>query len=179
MCIRDRMYATWEGGGASVSVCPLKIIVTSGPRIKKILLSGNTSGIPLKTYQEWVFQIVVTNPTGEDLNLTIAYTIPAEFNVSPARTNASAGTYEFWAANQGGGNGNGNGNSQPATKMEWNVTVPAGGSEHMNVTIFTRVNHGNQQEFTSCGDYSLNNGAEIKGYGVVSNEIWVTACGDD
>ncbi|NJF26161.1 hypothetical protein E3E29_11075 [Thermococcus sp. Bubb.Bath] len=174
------MYATWEGGGASISTCPVRLIVRGIPTIKKVLLSGNTTGIPLKTYQEWVFQIVVTNPTNEDLNLTITDTIPAEFNVSLLGTGASAGTYRFWPANAGGchhGCGGGHGTS-PATKMEWNVTVPAGGSEHMNVTIFTRVNGGGQQEFTSCGPHPLNDGAEIKGYGIVSNGLWVSvACG--
>lgn len=175
------MYATWEGGGASISMCPMKFVVVGEPRIEKVLLSGNTTDIPMKTYQEWTFQIVVTNPTGDELDLTVKDTIPAEFNVSLPGTGASAGTYEFRAANQGGGNGNGNGNAHPATKMEWNVTVPAGGSEHMNVTIFTRVNHGNQQEFTSCGNYNLNDGAEIVGYGIVSNslEVSVACSGDD
>ena len=163
------LYATWEGGGASVSTCPLKLIVEEEPRIEKILLSGNTSGIPLKTYQEWVFQVVVTNPGSEDVEITVADTVPAEFTVNLSGTGASAGSYAFWSA--------GNGNSHSATKMEWNVTVPAGGSEHINVTVFTRLNHGNQQEFTSCGDYALNNGARILDYNIVSNGIWVsTAC---
>ncbi len=171
------IYATWEGGGASISACPIKLIVVNGPQIQKILLSGNTSGIPLETYQEWVFQIVVTNPTEEDLELTITDTVPAEFNVSLARTTSSAGTYIFWEANVGGCHNCGGHHSQPATKMEWNVTVAAGGSEHMNVTIFTRTNGGNHQEFTSCGSHPLNEGAEIKGYGIVSNGLWVSvAC---
>ncbi|NJE05794.1 hypothetical protein E3E36_06475 [Thermococcus sp. M36] len=173
------IYATWEGGGASISACPIKLIVVSGPQIQKILLSGNTSDIPMETYQEWVFQIVVTNPTGEALELTIIDTIPAEFNVSLAGTSASAGTYMFWPANMGGSHNCGGHQSQPATKMEWNVTVPAGGSEHMNVTIFTRTNGGNHQEFTSCGPYILNEGAEIKGYGIISNSLWVSvACNE-
>ena len=160
------LYATWEGGGASVSTCPLKLVVKEGPRIEKILLSGNTSGIPLKTYQEWVFQVVVTNPGSEDIEITVADTVPAELTVNLSRTGASAGSYAFWSA--------GNGNSHSATKMEWNVTVPAGGSEHINVTVFTGLNHCNHQEFTSCGDHALNNGARIVGYDIVSNGIWVS-----
>ncbi|MBP1911731.1 hypothetical protein [Thermococcus stetteri] len=172
------VYATWEGGGAVIESCPIKITVLDDPMIKKVLLSGNTSDIPLKTYQEWTFQIEVSNPTNHDMNLTVRDTIPAEFNVSLSEVSASSGTYSFWASNQG--NGNGNGNSQPATKMKWEVLVPAGGSEHINVTIFTRVNHGNQQEFTSCGTYSLNNGATIDGYPGRSNGIEVSvACSDD
>jgi hypothetical protein len=58
--------------------------------------------------------------------------------------------------------------------MEWNVTIPAGGSAHINVTIFTRINNGGQQEFTSCGEHLLNEGAEIKGYDIRSNGINVT-----
>ncbi|ASJ01216.1 hypothetical protein A3K92_06835 [Thermococcus gorgonarius] len=171
------MGAVWDGGGASISTCPIKIVVVGDPTINKTLLSGNTSDIPMKTFQRWTFRIEVTNPAGEDLDLTIADTIPAEFNVSLAETSASSGSYSFSPANGGG-----HGYSMPATKMEWNVTVPAGGSEHIDVMIFTRVNNGNQQEFTSCGDYPLNNGAEIKGYGIVSNGLNVSvSCegGDD
>uniref|UniRef100_UPI0026211027 hypothetical protein n=1 Tax=Thermococcus sp. TaxID=35749 RepID=UPI0026211027 len=170
------LYATWDGGGASVSTCPLKLIVEEGPKIDKVLLSGNTSGIPLKTYQEWVFQVVVTNPGSEDIEITVTDTIPAEFNVSLSRTGSSAGEYAFQPANWHGV-GSCGGCHGSATKMEWNVTVPAGGSEHINVTIFTRINGGGQQEFTCCGDYPLNNGARIVGYDIVSNSIWVsTAC---
>ena len=168
------MQVTWDGGGASISTCPMKIVVVGDPTIRKTLLSGNTSGIPLKTFQKWTFRIEVTNPTGEDLNLTIADTIPAEFNVSLAETSASAGTYRFWPANVGGCGHCGGHHGAPATKMEWNVTIPAGGSEYMDVTIFTRVNNGNQQEFTSCGCYTLNEGAVIKGYGIVSNGLRVS-----
>ncbi len=173
------VHATWDDGGASLSVCPIKLVVTGPPTmptIEKVLLSGNTSGIPLKSRQEWVFQIIVTNPTLRDVSITVVDAIPAEFNVSPSGTAASAGNYTFWPA---GGHGRHCGCSNgSATKMEWNVTLPAGGSERMNVTIFTRLNHGNQREFTSCGNYSLNDGAVILGYGIVSNGIRVsTACG--
>ncbi len=182
------MYARWIGGDAVIETCPIKLIVEGDPTIEKILLSGNTSGIPLKTYQEWVFQILVTNPTGDDLTLTITDTIPAEFNVSLGRTSASAGTYRFWAANDGNhcgghcgrGGRHGGHDAQPATKMEWNVTVPAGGSVHMNITIFTRLNPGGQQEFTSCGEYNLNEGATIVQYGITSNALMVSVeCCDD
>lgn len=174
------MHARWNGGDAVVETCPIKIVVTGDPTIEKILLHGNTSGIPLKTYQEWVFQILVTNPTDDDLTLTITDTIPAEFNVSLGGTSASAGTYRFWAANDGNqcgghcGGGHGGNDAQPATKMEWNVTVPAGGSVHMNITVFTRLNPGGQQEFTSCGEYNLNEGATIVQYGITSNALVVS-----
>ncbi|WP_193432405.1 hypothetical protein [Thermococcus sp. 5-4] len=184
------MYAHWNGGDAVIETCSIKLIVKGGPTIEKTLLYGNTSGIPLKTYQEWVFQILVTNPTGEDLTLTITDTIPAEFNVSLDRTSASAGTYRFWAANDGNQCGGhcgkkGGHHAQPATKMEWNVTIPAGGSAHMNVTIFTRTKNnchcgGGHVGFTSCGEYNLNEGATIVQYGITSNALVVTVdCCDD
>jgi hypothetical protein len=172
------VYAVWDGGGAVIEGCPIKIAVFDTPRIKKTLLSGNTSGIPLKTYQEWTFQIEVSNPTDHDMNLTVRDTIPAEFNVSLSNVSASSGTYSFWAANHCCCQCHGR--AQPATKMRWKVLVPAGGSEHINVTIFTRVNNGNQQEFTSCGTYTLNEGATIDGYPGRSNGIEVSvACSDD
>ena len=167
------MYAEWDDGDASMTPCPIKLIVTDGPSIEKILLSGNTSGIPMKTYQEWVFQINVSNPTGEEVTVTVRDTIPAEFNVSPGGSDSSTGTYRFWAANTGHG-----GHARPITEMEWNVTIPAGGSEHLNVTIFTRVNHGCQQEFTSCGDYNLNDGATIVEYEITSNPLVVNVACD-
>ncbi|ASJ08437.1 hypothetical protein A3L11_03985 [Thermococcus siculi] len=170
------MYAEWNDGDASITPCPIKLVVKDGPNIEKTLLSGNTTDIPMKTYQEWVFQIKVTNPTDEDITVTVKDTIPAEFNVSLARTAASAGTYEFRAANSG--HNHHGGHAHPATKLEWNVTIPAGGSEHMNVTIFTRVNHGCQQEFTSCGEYNLNDGATLVEYGITSNPLTVSVACD-
>lgn len=167
------MRARWDGGDAVIETCPIKLIVgdpPADPTVEKVLLHGNTSGIPMFTYQEWTFQILVTNPTADDLSLTITDTVPAEFNVSPGRTSASAGTYRFWAAAN-------NGHSHSATKMEWNVTIPAGGSARMNVTIFTRVNNGGKQEFTSCGDYNLNDGATILHYGITSNALTVSVDG--
>ncbi|WP_198300063.1 hypothetical protein [Thermococcus sp. P6] len=159
------MYAHWEDGDAVVETCQIKLVVRGSPTIEKVLLSGNTSGIPMKTYQEWTFQILVTNPTDNELSFTVKDTIPAELNVSSGGTAASAGTYTFSEAGHSG---------RSATKMEWNVTVPAGGSAHVNVTVFTRVNHGGQQEFTSCGSYNLNDGAILVGYGITSNSLVVT-----
>ncbi|WP_179192974.1 DUF11 domain-containing protein [Thermococcus litoralis] len=164
------LYATWEGGDAVVETCPIKVIILSGPKIRKILLSGNTTNIPLKTYQEWVFQIEVNN-SGTPRNLTIKDTIPAEFDVLSVSESAGNATY----APAGGG--------QAATKLEWSVELGAGESTHLNVTIATRLSpSGKFYAFTSCDTYDLNEGAEIVGYGIVSNKLTVEAnigCEDD
>lgn len=165
------LYATWDGGDAVIETCPIKVIILSGPEIRKILLSGNTTNIPLKTYQEWVFQINVTNG-GTPQNLTITDIIPGEFDVNLSKTSASKGTYNFTRHGK-------------SDHLEWNVELGSGESAHMNITIFTRwveTGQGGKWEFTTCGNYSLNEGAEIVGYGIVSNNITVEAnvdCEDD
>ena len=164
------LYATWDGGDAVIKTCSIKVVILSGPKIRKILLSGNTTSIPLKTYQEWVFQIEVNN-SGTPQNLTIKDTIPAEFDV--LNVSASSGNAIYYLA----------GGSYSATKLEWKVFLEAGESAHLNITIATRLSpSGKFYRFTSCGTYNLNEGARIVEYGIVSNNITVEAnvdCEDD
>lgn len=163
-------YARWDGGDAVVETCAIRVIILSGPTIEKILLSGNTTGIPIKTYQEWVFQIIVNN-SGTPQNLTIKDTIPAEFDV--LNVSASSGNATYYLA--GGG--------YSATKLEWKVFLEAGESGHLNVTIATRLSpSGKFYRFTSCGTYNLNEGARIVEYDITSNTLSVVAevdCEDD
>jgi len=58
------------------------------------------------------------------------------------------------------------------------VTIGAGGSAYIDITIYTRKNPAGKQEFTSCGEYPLNEGAEIAGYDIISNSLTVTAICD-
>lgn len=157
-------YARWNGGDAVVETCPLRIIVVGGPTIEKILLEGNTT-VPAHTYEEWKVRILVTND-GLARNLTVKDTIPNEFDVDQGRTSASTGTYEFVT-----GNG--------ATKLTWNVSLEAGESAYLDMLIYTKKNPAGNQEFTSCGEYPLNDGATIKGLDIRSNSIVVEATGCD
>jgi len=158
------LYATWNGGDAVIETCSIKVIILSGPKIRKILLSGNTTNIPLKTYQEWVFQIEVNN-SGTPRNLTIEDVIPGEFDVDLNRTSASKGNYTFTRHGK-------------SDHLEWNVELGPGECAHMNITISTRwvkTGKGGKWEFTTCGTYPLNEGAKIVGYNITSNNITVVA----
>ena len=139
------------------------MVILSGPKIRKILLSGNTANVPLKTYQEWVFQIEVKN-SGTAQNLTIKDVIPGEFDVDLNRTSASKGSYNFTRHGK-------------SDHLEWNVELGPGEGAHMNITISTRwvkTGKGGKWEFTSCGSYNLNEGARIVEYGTVSNSLVVS-----
>ncbi|NJE42848.1 hypothetical protein [Thermococcus sp. GR6] len=157
------MYAHWEGGDAIISTCPIKLIITSGPTIEKELLSGDLV-VPTHTYEEWTFRITVTSP-GAARNLTIKDVIPGEFEIK----NISPSTGSYYVIQHGASH-----------HIYWDVKVEADGSEYLDVTIYTKLNPAGIQEFTSCGDYILNDGAEIKGYDITSDGITVTAeCGGD
>ncbi len=155
-----QMFAYWASGDASVSTCPLRLIVVDGPTIEKILLEGNTT-VPTHTYEEWKIRILVTNG-GIARNLTVKDTIPNEFDVDLNRTDASTGSYEF-------ATGNG------ATKLTWNVSLEAGESAYLDMLVYTEENPAGKQEFTSCGRYALNDGAEITELGIKSNSLEVEA----
>ncbi|AIF70243.1 hypothetical protein PAP_09325 [Palaeococcus pacificus DY20341] len=153
-------YAHWDGGDAEITTCPIRIIVVGDPTIEKILLEGNTT-VPTHTYLEWKFRILVTNH-GIERNLTIKDVIPGEFGVDENRTSASKGVYAFTPHGK-------------STHLEWNVTLEAEESAYIDITIYTRKNPAGKQEFTSCGDYPLNDGATIKEYDITSNSLVVTA----
>ncbi|GAB6102898.1 hypothetical protein JCM16138_21210 [Thermococcus atlanticus] len=158
-----QMFAYWASGDASVSTCPLRLIVVESPIIEKILLEGNTT-VPTHTYEEWKIRILVTNG-GIARNLTVRDTIPNEFDVDLNRTGASTGSYEFVEI----------GNSNGATKLTWNVSLEAGESAYLDMLVYTKENPAGKQEFTSCGNYSLNDGAEIEELGIKSNSLEVEA----
>lgn len=152
------VYADWDGGSAKIETCSMNVTSIGGPTIKKELLSGDTE-VPLYTYQQWVFRITVTNH-GAARNLTIKDVVGGEFEIDSI--SPSAGNY---TVNQHGA----------STHILWDVELSAGGSAYLDVTVHTKINPAGKQEFTSCGTYSLNDGAEILGYGIVSNGILIRA----
>lgn len=156
-----QMIATWVGGDASISTCPIKLIVTGSPTIEKELLSGPLE-LPTHTYAQWTFRITITNP-GRERNLTVRDVVPGEFEIDSITP--SGGTY---SVTQTGA----------AHHVTWRVHLEAEESAYMDVTVHTRLNPAGQQEFTSCGDYVLNEGAELVNYSIKSNNITVRAtCG--
>lgn len=155
-------YARWADGDAVVETCPVRVIIENDPSLEKVLLSGNTT-VASHTYQEWTFQIVLTNP-GEEDDFVVKDTIPGEFDVLDVTP--SKGTHTLTP----------HGHSH---ELLWSVHLEAGEAAHVNVTIATRINGGGNQEFTDCGVYSLNDGARIVGTDVVSNSLEVESiCSD-
>jgi len=146
--------AFWANGSAKIPACNVKIF-NMPVRISKILLSGSTE-VPLFEREVWTFRILVESETGG--NYTVLDTIPAEFEV--LGIDVSSGSYTLIHHGR-------------SCKIVWEVHVD--GSEFMDVTIATKLNPAGKQEFTSPGRYNLNDGAEIKETGAVSNPIIVNA----
>ena len=157
------VYADWDGGSATIETCYMNMTSRRGPTIEKVLLSGNTE-VPLYTYQQWAFRITITN-RGAARNLTIKDVVGGEFEID----SISPSTGSYTVSQHGASN-----------HILWDVELSANGSAYLDVAIHTKLNPAGRQEFTSCGTYSLNDGAEILGYGIVSNGITVRAvCGED
>ncbi|WP_211255082.1 hypothetical protein [Palaeococcus ferrophilus] len=155
------LYARWDGGDAVVETCPIRVIVKDPP-LRKVLLSGNTTVLS-HTYQEWTFQIVLTNP-GEEDDFVVKDTIPGEFDVLDVTP--SKGTHTLTPHGY-------------SHELLWSVHLEAGETAHVNVTIATRINGGGNQEFTDCGIYPLNDGARVVGTDIVSNSLEVeSVCGE-
>ena len=150
--------AFWANGSAKIPACSVKVVDYT-VKIRKILLSGNTT-VPLFTREVWKFRIIVESSAGD--NYTILDTIPAEFEVLSIA--ASGGSYTTHHPGAG---------RSCVTKIVWDVYVE--GTEFLDVTIATKHNPAGKQEFTSSGSYNLNDGAEIKRLGIVSNPIIVNA----
>ncbi len=153
------LYASWDGGSASLSPCPIKVIVRGDPKIEKTLIFGNAT-VERGARGPWTFRITVTNPTSEPLELTVTDFISTDFRIVPCGIRASSGSY--FLAPSGCG-------CRRGTRLVWYVRVPAGGSEHIDVTV--RAGHCG----LSCGTHTLNSGARIEGYGIVSNGLNVRA----
>ncbi len=155
------VYARWNGGDALLVTCPVRLVVVGGPTIKKELLSGE-SEVPAHAPLHWTFRITVSSP-GVARNLSVRDVIPGEFDVDSLTL--SAGNYSLV---QSGG----------SHHILWRVDLAPGESGYMDVTVHTKLNPAGNQEFTECGsDYLLNEGAEIRGYGVKSGNISVhTVC---
>ncbi|WP_456330670.1 hypothetical protein [Archaeoglobus sp.] len=150
--------AFWANGSARIPACSVEV-VNPLVKISKILLEGDTE-VPLFEREVWKFRILVESEIGD--NYTILDTIPAEFEVLSITSSSGSHTEHHPGVGRSG-----------VTKIVWEVHVE--GSEFMDVTVATKLNPAGKQEFTSPGSYNLNDGAEIKGLGIVSNPIIVNA----
>ncbi len=155
-----RIHAEWDGGSADIDGCNVHVVCYP-VELEKVLLSGNMS-VKTHTLEYWTFRITLKNYGSGD-NFTVRDTIPAEFNVSSVYPSSGTYTVESGSGNMG------------STKLNWYVHVGSGEEEYIDVTVYTRLNPAGKQEFTSPGDYNLNDGAEIVGLSVKSSDIVVHA----
>jgi hypothetical protein len=111
--------------------------------------------VPLKTLVIWVVTITVNNLTGDTMYLT---EVDDNFNaeVTIDIIDASQGTAEVEES--------GNPGNPLYHKVYWNIgTIVEGNSATLNLLVWTRVNNGGQQEYTSTGQHWLNeSGVTVK-----------------
>jgi uncharacterized repeat protein (TIGR01451 family) len=129
--------------------------------ISKVKLAGIDEGFTL-TYYEWELQITVTNAGGSQAtDVVVKDVLPAELKLLDLV--ASVGQTTVQSPDSPSTR-----SALPApsisplrsTHITWLVdTLLPGDSATLNMVICTRVNPGGNQEFTSSGTYSLNNGA--------------------
>jgi hypothetical protein len=131
--------ATFQNGSAAIfTLCNSEITVETGTRITKTLLSGNTT-VFTNTRERWTFVISVENPRE---NSTVKDTIPGEFSI----VSYSASTGSVSISNTG-----------KAKHVLWTLSETG----NLTITVETSLNPAGKQEFTSPGDYYLNEGAEL------------------
>ncbi|MDO9537741.1 MAG: PA14 domain-containing protein [Thermoplasmata archaeon] len=133
--------------------------------VDKVRLSGIQEGYTL-TYYEWELLITVTNYGSSAVtDVQVKDVLPAELELLemvPSTGNAISGDQAFADTR-----------ATPlppvtqpikSTHIAWTVGVlEPGQSETLYLKVFTRVNPGGNQEFTSPGTYIINEGACAKG----------------
>ncbi len=131
--------ATFQNGSATIfTICNSEITVESGTRITKTLLSGNTT-VFTNTKERWTFIISVENPRE---NSTVRDTIPGEFSI--VSYSASTGSVSISSTGK-------------SKHVLWTLSETG----NLTITVETSLNPAGKQEFTSPGDYYLNEGAEL------------------
>lgn len=113
--------------------------------INKTLIYGDTI-VPLFTELDWTLNITVTN-NGDDTqtNAVVNDVIPGEFNVTS--TDPSKGSISITPKGK-------------SSHINWTVgDLAPDESAILLINISTKENPPGKQEFTSCGNYSLNSGA--------------------
>lgn len=158
--ITAKVFAEWANGSAELFACTINI---SSPRleIEKHLLSGKDR-VMVREESYWTFRILLKN-LGASEDFKIKDTVPAELEI--LEIEPSAGTYEIL--------NNGNGKSGSSTLI-WYLHLDNGGVGWLDITVKTKKNPASVQEFTSPGIYCLNDGAEVVGHGIISNQICIT-----
>jgi hypothetical protein len=132
-------------------------VVQPPPPVKKV--RGGPDPVPVGTYQEWFFLIVVTNtfPTamqnavvtdhfGAELNAEPLDSLPVDVDiVSHTRGQSAKESFET------------------QVRITWTIgRLEPGQSETLVLRLFTKQNPAGMQEYTSTGVYEQNSGAVLK-----------------
>ena len=115
--------------------------------INKTLIEGDLV-VPLYTKVNWILNITVTNNgVYNQTNVTVKDTIPGEYYVVSTDPTDNVTITQTGSAHH----------------ITWKVgTLEPGESKTLLVNITTKKNPAGKQEFTTCGNYSLNEGAEVE-----------------
>jgi uncharacterized repeat protein (TIGR01451 family) len=124
---------------ATSAILSIVKVKTNGPDV-----------VETHTYYTWTLEITVTNLGGSDANDVLVYDVlPAELALVVYSV-----TQGIFTSSQ-----NGNGQSG-STSLMWDVgTLGSGDGASLTWVISTTTNPAGHQEFTSPGNYSLNDGA--------------------
>ncbi len=146
---------------ASVSVSVAAPDEPAEITIEKVKLSGIDEGQTL-TYYEWELQITVENVGGSPaVDVIVHDVLPAELGLLEMVA-SSGNTTSVYSSGLEGTRSQMLPTVTPvkSTHITWIVgEMQPGAVETLYLRIFTRVNPGGNQEFTSPGTYSLNDGA--------------------
>lgn len=138
---------------------PLAFATTSnGVTITKVITCSDTSPdslytVPSGTYEQWGVLITVQNGNNLPItNVRVSDRFGGEFGVTDPPMAISQGTVQY--SYSGATN---------KVSIFWDVgTIAAHSSVSLWLKVYTDVNPGGQQEFTSCGPHTMNSGAVAK-----------------
>ncbi|MCX7796547.1 MAG: hypothetical protein N2380_08525 [bacterium] len=133
-------------------------------------LPDGTFRVPLKEYAEWKIIIKISSTSPID-DVVIVDIFQPQLGVQNPPLYVSQGTvgYEYGPG------------QMYHTKVTWTIGDNFSGNAELQLKVYTKLNPGGQQEYTSKGTYYLNKGATLNytiggtGYSVTTGEILVIA----
>lgn len=135
--------STFATGTCGVTIC------------KRIICDTPTSGLQLNTYYEWLVQITVTNLNAYPItDVTLKDRFGAEFGVDVVEYSGGSGGAAPELTTKG---------ASDKVFLEWYIgSLGAGESAVIKLHVYTDINPGGHQEFTSCDTCDMNSGAVVK-----------------
>lgn len=122
---------------------------------KKIICDTPTSGLQLYTYYEWLVQITVHNLNSFPItDVTLKDRFGAEFGVDIVEYSGGSGGAAPVLSTIG---------ASAKVFLDWYIgTLGPDESAVIKLHVYTDINPGGNQEFTSCDCYEMNSGAVVK-----------------